>query len=225
MFCSNCGNEVSGKFCSTCGAPVETNTNGESNQMIEAEENTFTPFSVTSKVGILEVDSNSRQFRVAGKFEPKKKMGFGKKALAVYTMGMSVAVEATAKAISKAVNPDIKVHSFDDLVEFELLEDDNQITKGGTGKALGVGVAAGAIFNPLIGGLGAIAGGVTGKRTTKKQVESLMIRITVNDVDDPCLLIPLITEPTKTKSKEYERAFTLAQQTFSALNVIAGSQK
>lgn len=225
MFCSNCGNEVNGNFCQNCGTRIgedmEPVPESREEVLIQETERKFLP---TSKVGILEIDSNSKQFRVAGKFEPKKKMGFGKKALAVYTMGMSVAVEATVKAIAKTSMSDCGIHSFGDLIEFELLEDDNQITKGGTGKALGVGVAAGVVFNPLVGGLGAIAGGVTGKRVTKKQIESLIIRITVNDVNNPCILIPLITESTKTKSKEYERAFTLAQQTISALNAIANNQ-
>ena len=52
------------------------------------------------------------------------------------------------------------VYSFDDIVAFELLEDGNSITKGGTGRAIAGGL--------LFGGIGAIVGGSTGKRSRKK---------------------------------------------------------
>lgn len=220
MFCSNCGNEFEGKFCSECGTAA---TQGNVPTTINSgAPSTMVRFDPTAKVGILEVDSKNRLFKINNKFSPNTKMGLGRKALAISTFGASVVAEKTIKAVANVVSdaPTKNIYSFSDIIEFELMEDDAQVTKGGTGKAFGVGIATGVLINPVVGGLGAIAGGVTGKRTTKKVVDSLVFRITVNDLDNPCLLIPIITEPTKTKSKEYQQAFEVAQKTLSILNVM-----
>ena len=92
------------------------------------------------------------------------------------------------------------------------MEDDSIVTSGGVGQAL----IGGAIF----GAAGAIAGGITGKRVQKKKIESLYIKITLNTFNNPCLLIPLITKPIKTNSKEYQSAFNEAHQILSTLDVI-----
>ncbi|EPZ54444.1 hypothetical protein H477_3583 [[Clostridium] sordellii ATCC 9714] len=46
------------------------------------------------------------------------------------------------------------MYNYKDIIEFELLEDGESITKGGLGRAVAGGV--------LLGGVGAIVGGVTG---------------------------------------------------------------
>ena len=49
-----------------------------------------------------------------------------------------------------------------DLLNYDLLEEDSLVTSGGIGQAL----IGGALFD----GVGAIAGGITGKRTQKKKI-------------------------------------------------------
>lgn len=102
---------------------------------------------------------------------------------------------------------------FSALISYELLEDDSLVTSGGVGQAL----IGGAVF----GGAGAVAGAITGKRTQKKKVESLYIKVTLNDFNTPCILIPLITKPMKTSSKEYQVAFEESHKILSVLDVIA----
>lgn len=49
-----------------------------------------------------------------------------------------------------------KIYKYSDIVDYELLEDGESITKGGLGRA----VVGGALF----GGVGAVVGGVTGHK-------------------------------------------------------------
>lgn len=86
------------------------------------------------------------------------------------------------------------------------------VTRGGVGQALIGGV--------LFGGVGAIAGGITGKRKSKKKIESMIIKVTLNSFEVPCIMIPLITKSTKIGSKEYANALEEAQSILSILDVI-----
>lgn len=110
----------------------------------------------------------------------------------------------------KKKNP--KVYNYKDIIEFELLEDGDSITKGGLGRAIAGGV--------LLGGVGAVVGGVTGKKKTKSIVNSLQIKITLNDINNPTIYIPLIHSKTKTSSFIYKTSYKFAQEILSTLSVI-----
>lgn len=110
--------------------------------------------------------------------------------------------------------------SFDDLVSYELIQNDDVVITGGVGKA----VVGGAVMTALAGGLwgmtGAVVGGVTGKRKQSKKVNSLAIRITLNSFDFPCCFIYLIEKPIKSNSKEYKNVSENAQLILSTLDLI-----
>lgn len=101
---------------------------------------------------------------------------------------------------------------YTDLISYELLEDDSVVTNGGLGQA--------AIGGLVFGGVGAIVGGITGSKTAKKKVNSINIKMTLNSLKNPCVMIPIITKPTKTDSKKYESAFNEAHKILSTLDVI-----
>lgn len=171
--------------------------------------NLFTP---TKVLGDLELDMENELFKVrkASSGIKKKSGGFGKTLLAVSTAGASLVAEAM-------VQPDDKIFSFDELVDFELIEDEGAITKGGLGSAVVGGV--------LLGGVGAIVGSNVGAKKSKKTVESLYLKINLNDVDFPCVFVPYITKETKTKSNAYTEAFNKAQESVSCLNIIVNRQR
>ena len=75
---------------------------------------------------------------------------------------------------SKNVVP--KIFNYSDIVDFELLEDGESIAKGGLGRAVVGGV--------LFGGIGAVVGGITGKKKSKPVCNSLKIKITLNDINN-----------------------------------------
>lgn len=191
--------------------------------IISQDSSEVVEFTATSKVGYLEIDSKNKMFRIinasADAFKKKKSFGskLGKGSLALMTGGLSLAVEGAVKLTKNQLKKEDGIYEFKDLLTFELLEDNSQVASGGLGRALAGGF--------LFGGVGAIAGGVTSNRKTKKVVESMIIKINVNDIDNPLIMIPLITKSTKTKSKEYEQAFNMAQRLLTTLNTIANNKE
>lgn len=178
----------------------------------EAEKELKSIFKPNKKISNLQIDSVNKLFRIknASAEAYKKKDGFAKKALTISTFG-------TSKLVEKAISTGDKIYSFSELIDFELLEDDISIASGGLGRAFVGGVA--------FGGVGAIVGAATGKKTTKKQITQLILKININNLETPCIMIPYIISPTKTTSKEYKEAFNTSHQVMSALNVITNQKE
>lgn len=233
--CIECGKEVSdkAKSCPNCGCPIDESISSRNDMedivpvsdkmlgmvhngissIVEANKNMVKP---TKKIGPVQIDEVHKKFRINGSIPVNgKKDGIGKSMfkgmMAMSTLGLSVAAEKVIGGSKQHVG-NKEWFDYSDLISYELLEDDSVVTSGGVGQAL--------IGGTLFGGLGAVAGGITAKRTQKKKVESLCIKATVNNFSSPCIMIPLITKSTKTNSKEYETAFNLSHQILSALDVI-----
>ncbi len=117
--------------------------------------------------------------------------------------------------LGKKKNP--KVYNYSDIVDFELLEDGESITKGGLGRAVAGGV--------LFGGVGAVVGGVTGEKKSKSVCNSLKIKITVNSINNPVVYINFLTIATKKESSTYKTLYNSAQECLSVLQLICNSQE
>lgn len=115
----------------------------------------------------------------------------------------------------KIKNP--TVYSYDDVVDYELLEDGNSIAKGGIGGA----VAGGLLF----GGVGAIVGGTTGKKKTKSTCTSLKLKITLNSMEHPTEYINFITVETKKDSFLYKLVEPQSQECLSIFQLMCESNK
>lgn len=110
------------------------------------------------------------------------------------------------------------VYSFSDIQEFELLENGNSITSGGVGRALAGGI--------LFGGVGAVVGGVTGKKKNITTVTSMQIKITTSNIDNPVEYIDFISGGAsyKTNSVAYRGFVKSAQEIPSTLSVIVNGK-
>ena len=106
--------------------------------------------------------------------------------------------------------------TFDCLCDFELIEDGETVVKGGLGRA----VAGGLLF----GGVGAIVGGVTGKKKNKAVVNHMYIRLSLNHKWVKDFAITLITMETKKNGFVYNTHKALADKIISALEIIAKNQ-
>lgn len=115
----------------------------------------------------------------------------------------------------KAFKAGGSIFEFSNLLNFELLEDGETITKGGLGRA----VAGGLMF----GGVGAIVGGVTGGKKSKGVCNSMRLKITLRNCHCSMVYIPFIMTETKTKSFVYKAAQSSAQECLSALQIISDS--
>lgn len=106
-----------------------------------------------------------------------------------------------------------KVRKYSDILDFELLEDGETLTtKNGVGRAIVGGV--------LFGGVGAIVGGVTGKNKNKNMCNSLKLKITLNDLEEPNIYVDYLTSPTKKDGWVYKTVAESAQNAVSVLSII-----
>ena len=107
------------------------------------------------------------------------------------------------------------IYNYSDIISFELLEDGSSVATGGTGKALAGGI--------LFGGVGALVGGVTGKKKIKNTCSLLQIKITVDNSDKAVEYINLINVETKKDGIVYKSAYSMAQEILSILEKIYNS--
>lgn len=109
----------------------------------------------------------------------------------------------------KPIFPSVVFH-YSDVISFELIEDGESITKGGVGQA----VAGGMLF----GDVGAIVGGVTGTRKTKKVINKLNLKIiTRHPILSDIHLAFLPMGSVKTGSSAYKGCIYKAQKCMSEL--------
>lgn len=108
------------------------------------------------------------------------------------------------------------VYNHSDIIDFDLLEDGESVAQGGLGRAL----VGGALF----GGTGAIIGGVTGKRKQKGVCNSLELKITVNDMNNPAVFIKFIAAPTKRNGIYFKTVYKQAQECLSMFQLICNQQ-
>lgn len=89
-----------------------------------------------------------------------------------------------------AENPPI--FSYDEIIDYELLENGETITKGGLGQA--------AVGAALFGGVGAIVGGVTGGKKSTTILTSMNIRVSLNNTYKKQIIMNFLPAGIKCKS-------------------------
>ena len=205
-FCPECGNPIEGyKFCPNCGYAITNQPQPEQPTKKPAQSKR------TDKIGPLEIDRNNRTYRIHGARKAKGSSGMVagavKVGLAMGTGGLSL-----IPSLIKKDKNDTGWYSFEDLVSYELIINNQAVVSGGVGQAL----IAGAMFGPI----GAVAGGVVSKRKTTSKILNMTVRVTSNDFNKPVVFIDLIRKPVKNTSKEYKEAVENAQRIMGALDVI-----
>ena len=217
-FCPECGNPVEGyKFCPNCGYSIANQEPTEQPQPVDkpASPSPAQRSRKTDKVGPLEIDRYNRTYRIHGAQKAKGSSGLVggaikgsvKATLAVSTMGLSL-----IPSLVKKDKNDTDWYSFEDLVSYELIVNNQTVVSGGVGQAL----VAGAMF----GAIGAVAGGIVSKRKSTTKILNMTVRVTSNDFTKPVIFIDLIKKPVKNTSKEYKEAVENAQRIMGALDVI-----
>lgn len=163
-------------------------------------------FNESKRFGDLSIDKDAELLKIRhATAKIKRSGGAGKATLAVMTAGMSLAAGA-------AMKPADYIVSFSDVRGYAVIQDDEEI-QGGT-------IGAAAVGGLLLGGVGAIVGAVGGKRKQKKVVNTMALRIDLNDFDMPCAIVTYIGKPTKTKDGAYKKAVESMQEAMSCLDLI-----
>lgn len=121
----------------------------------------------------------------------------------------SIFIDANTKrwVYWNTLSTNYQIYRFEDLINYEILEDGDSIVKGRAGSTIIGGV--------LLGGIGALAGAAS-SRKTKTICRDLRVRIIVNDLNSNQIIIPLINSETKTDSLVYKLAKKRAEE-FTAL--------
>lgn len=165
-----------------------------------------------TKVGNITIDEENKEFKIDS-FVSKDRSIMSKAALTLATGGLFMMIPKGGKSSTGW-------KSFDDLISYELIQNDDVVVTGGVGKAIVGGSVMSIIGGGLWGIAGALVGGMTSKRTSSKKIHSLDIRVTVNDFKNPCFFIHLLKKPVKSDSKEYLKIVEEAQRIMSTLDLI-----
>ena len=109
-----------------------------------------------------------------------------------------------------------KIYNYNDIIDFEIIEDESSVSKGGVGRAI--------IGGTLFGEIGAIVGGKIGHKY-KQTCTNLKIKITLNSINNPVEYITFINTETKKDSILYKNSINIAQEIISILQVICENNK
>lgn len=125
------------------------------------------------------------------------------------TSGMSIGYDAERSKIC-LLNTDHKtiIYNYKDILQSELDIDGETISKQSTTGTVGRAVLGGI----LAGGAGAIIGGVTGSKKQKEKVNSIDLKLSVNDSKNPFYKINFLDLETKKGSFFYNLAFEPAER-------------
>ena len=154
-------------------------------------------FRSTQKMGDIEIDEVNKLLKINN--------ASSKSVLAMYTLGASLAIEM-------ALKPGDVIFSYDEIQDYDLLENNISVESGGLGMAVVGGVVAGST--------GGIIGGLTAKRKTSKSIDMLALQITTTNFCFPSIIISYIKSETKSKSSRYTKALSHARNTIACLNLI-----
>ena len=116
--------------------------------------------------------------------------------------------EISVNKENKLIKIHNKTYHFEDIIDCELIEDGNSITKSSLLGTAAKGLAFG------------LAGYLTSEKKQKKYCNKLEVKITINDFNNPCVYCKFIKKKTKVQSSEYEKAFNNAQKCLSTIKIV-----
>ena len=105
---------------------------------------------------------------------------------------------------------------FENLISFDLNENNQSVVQGRAGNAI--------IGGLLFGGVGAIVG-ASGKKEITGKCISLTLNICVNMIEKPNILLHIVTKEIDKNTEDYENALNLANELISVLKVVLNNQK
>jgi len=135
-----------------------------------------------------------------------------------YTVEQKFFVDGKGKKFAyylKSKDIGLRIFDFNSLLSFELQEDGHTLSEGTAVKALAGGL--------LFGAAGALVGAV-GKKKSRSVCESMVLRIRVNDLQDPLLNYYLIAKKVKNNSDEYSKAKQQAEELIATLAYIENNK-
>lgn len=119
---------------------------------------------------------------------------------------------------STKIMPNLKIFNYADVLEVEIIEDGETITKTSSSSQIGRALIGGV----MLGGAGAIIGGLSGTKKNIDKIKSLDLKLIINDTTSPVRTIN-IWKSKNGESKEsiaFKTAYANANEWFSLFKVI-----
>ena len=104
------------------------------------------------------------------------------------------------------------IYNFSDIIGYEVLENNHSVTKGSLGGALVGGLA--------FGETGAVLGSILGAKKTFEVCNSLQVKVTVKNFDNPTIFVELLDGKASKNSSKYKNAAEDAARIVSAIQII-----
>lgn len=117
---------------------------------------------------------------------------------------------------SRGETTQTRIISYGDLLSSEIFEDGESVTKTVRSSQVG-GALVGAV---LLGGVGAVIGGLSGKTRTQGKVKRVDLRIVVNDSKAPAHDINLLATEVKTGGLLHQQAMEQARHWHNVISVL-----
>ncbi|MEQ1635932.1 MAG: SHOCT domain-containing protein [Methylococcales bacterium] len=109
-----------------------------------------------------------------------------------------------------------RIIPYKDVLSVELFEDGNSITKAVRSSQIG----SAALGGLLLGGVGAIVGGLSGKTKSSTTTNRIELRLIVNEVNNPLHDVIFLNVEAKKKDKLYIKSMQLARRWHGIIEVI-----
>lgn len=109
-----------------------------------------------------------------------------------------------------------RVVSYADVISSEVIEDGSTVTRASRGSQLGGAVVGGA----LLGGVGAIIGGLSGTRISTGTVRQVSLRVTVSDTSSPTHEVGFLKMETNKPGAVYDAAMKTASHWQGVISAI-----
>lgn len=137
-----------------------------------------------------------------------------------YAVGISVDEQKKKVAIFTntllRIGAEPIIFTYKDILSSEILEDGSTITETSRTSQAGGALLGGILLGPL----GAVVGGLSGKAVSTSQINSIDLVITVNDTSNPIYTINFLDNKVKKDSMVYNYAITQARRWHSIINLL-----
>ncbi|MCM1567810.1 MAG: hypothetical protein NC238_18025 [Dehalobacter sp.] len=130
-----------------------------------------------------------------------------------------IAIDENTKKICLIKNmPTVstRIINYNDIISSEILEDSKTITKSQRGSQIGGAVVGGL----LLGGVGAVIGGLSGKKQAETKVKKIDLQIIINDIANPMHNIIFLNIETKKDGIIYRSAIEKASHWQALLTAV-----
>ncbi len=136
-----------------------------------------------------------------------------------YNASQGISVDERRQKISLIENGNnIKIYKFKEILEVELLENKKSLLKTSSGSMIGRALVGGV----ALGGIGALAGGITGTKVQEEKITEVSLKIILNSISNSIFIYTLLKEDAgiDKNSQKYKQAISEARKWYGIIKVI-----